>query len=375
MKRAVTVVGSGPAGLMAADVLSAAGLKVTIIDHAKSPARKFLLAGRGGLNLTHSEPLEKLVPRYGEAADFLAPMIKAFPPAAVVKWCEDLGQDTFVGSSGRVFPKAMKASPLLRGWLRRLEAQGVELKSGQRWHGFDDTPTILALGGSSWPEMGSDGTWVETFRAGGIKVNDLKASNGRILIPWTEHFKTRFAGMPIKNLVLRYGKTQAKGEITITQDGLEGGVIYQLHSQIRQQPGLALLIDLKPDSNIDAIAKRLAAPRGKASQSNFLRKALGLTPQAIALLYETKTAITADSIKSLTLHPQGFAGIKRAISTAGGVALSELDQNCQLKSHPLTYCVGEMLDFDAPTGGYLLQAAFSTAVAAAHDLVKRFATA
>ena len=375
MKRAVTVVGSGPAGLMAADVLSAAGIKVTIIDHAKSPARKFLLAGRGGLNLTHSEPLEKLMPRYGEAADFLAPMIKAFPPAAVVKWCEDLGQDTFVGSSGRVFPKAMKASPLLRGWLRRLEAQGVELKSGQRWQGFDDTPTILALGGASWPEMGSDGTWVETFRAGGIKVNDLKASNGRILIPWTEHFKTRFAGMPIKNLVLHYANQQAKGEIVITAQGLEGGAIYQLHRVLREQPGFALLIDLKPDLNVDAIVKRLAAPRGKASQSNFLRKALGLTPQAIALLYETQTAITADSIKSLSLHPQGFAGIERAISTAGGVALSELDQNCQLKSRPLTYCVGEMLDFDAPTGGYLLQAAFSTAVAAANNLVKRFATA
>ncbi|MEO9168632.1 MAG: TIGR03862 family flavoprotein [Aestuariivirga sp.] len=375
MKRAVTVVGSGPAGLMAADVLSAADHKVTIIDQAKSPARKFLLAGRGGLNLTHSEPLEKFLPRYAEAANFLAPLIKAFPPDAVVRWAQVLGQDTFVGSSGRVFPKAMKASPLLRGWLRRLEAQGVELKSGQRWQGFDGTPTILALGGASWPEMGSDGAWVETFRAAGVKVNNLKASNGRILIPWTEHFKTRFAGMPIKNLVLRYGKASAKGEITITQDGLEGGAIYQLHRAMREQPGLALIIDLKPDFDVETIAKRLAAPRGKASQSNFLRKALGLTPQAIALLHETKAGISAESIKSLTLHPKGFAGIERAISTAGGVALSELDQNCQLKSHPLTYCVGEMLDFDAPTGGYLLQAAFSTAVAAAHDLVKRLATA
>ncbi len=360
---------------MAADVLSAAGIKVTIIDHAKSPARKFLLAGRGGLNLTHSELLEKLVPRYGEAADFLAPMIKAFPPAAVVKWCEDLGQDTFVGSSGRVFPKAMKASPLLRAWLRRLEAQGVELKSGQRWQGFDDTPTILALGGASWPEMGSDGAWVETFRAAGIKVNDLKASNGRILIAWTEHFKTRFAGMPIKNLELRYADATAKGEIAITAQGLEGGAIYQLYRAMRDKPGLALVIDLKPDLNVDAIAKRLAMPRGRMSQSNFLRKALGLTPQTIALIHEVKAAISGEGIKSLTLYPQGFAGIERAISTAGGVALSELDQNCQLKSHPLTYCVGEMLDFDAPTGGYLLQAAFSTAVAAARDLVKRLATA
>jgi len=375
VKSEVTVVGSGPAGLMAADVLSAAGHKVTIIDQAKSPARKFLLAGRGGLNLTHSEPLEKLLPRYGQSANFLAPMIKAFPPDQVVRWAQVLGQDTFVGSSGRVFPKAMKASPLLRAWLRRLEAQGAVLKSNQRWQGFDEAPTILALGGASWPEMGSDGAWVKTFRAAAIKVNDLQPSNGRILIPWTEHFKTRFSGMPIKNLVLHYANQQAKGEIVITAQGLEGGAIYQLHRVMREQPGLALLIDLKPDLNVDAIAMRLALPRGRMSQSNFLRKALGLTPQAIALIHETKAAISAEGMKSLTLNPQGFAGIERAISSAGGVALSELDQNCQLKSRPLTYCVGEMLDFDAPTGGYLLQAAFSTAVAAARDLIKSLATA
>ena len=269
----------------------------------------------------------------------------------------------------------MKASPLLRAWLRRLEAQGVELKSSQRWMGFDQTPTILALGGASWPEMGSDGAWVEIFRSAGIKVSDLKASNGRILIPWTEHFKIHYAGKPIKNLLLRYGAAVAKGEIMITKDGLEGGAIYQLHREMRQNPGQALLIDLKPDLSGDAVAKRLAAPRGKMSQSNFLRKALGLTPPAIALLRETKAAISAESVKSLALYPQGFAGIERAISSSGGVALSELDQNCQLKSHPLTYCVGEMLDFDAPTGGYLLQAAFSTAVAAARDLIKSLATA
>src|SRR5665213_727273 len=371
----IAVIGAGPAGLMAAEVLAQSGATVTVYDAMPSAGRKFLMAGRGGLNLTHSEVLPSFLTRYRKAAPQLTAAIEAFPPDRLREWSEALGQPTFVGSSGRVFPKAMKASPLLRVWLRRLEAQGVVLKSNQRWQGFDEAPTILALGGASWPEMGSDGAWVKTFRAAAIKVNDLHPSNGRILIPWTEHFKTRFSGMPIKNLVLHYANQQAKGEIVITAQGLEGGAIYQLHRVMREQPGLALLIDLKPDLNVDAIAMRLALPRGRMSQSNFLRKALGLTPQAIALIHETKAAISAEGMKSLTLNPQGFAGIERAISSAGGVALSELDQNCQLKSRPLTYCVGEMLDFDAPTGGYLLQAAFSTAVAAARDLAKSLATA
>ena len=267
----------------------------------------------------------------------------------------------------------MKASPLLRAWLRRLEAQGVRLETSKRWLGFDNTPTILALGGASWPEMGSDGTWVEIFRTAGIKVNPLQASNCRIIIPWTEHFKARFAGQPIKNLVLRYGKATSKGEVIVSDQGLEGGAIYQLSASMRDHPGLPLTIDLKSALNGDAIAKRLAQPRGSMSQSNFLRKALGLTPPAIALLYENQTRPMAERVKEFTLHPQGFAGITRAISTAGGVALSELDQNCQLKTKPLTYCVGEMLDYDAPTGGYLLQAAVSTAVAAARDLVVKLA--
>lgn len=374
MGSSVTVVGSGPAGLMAADVLSAAGHNVTIIDHKKSPARKFLLAGRGGLNLTHSEPLDKFLSRYAQAEPFLTPQIKAFGPDAVVQWCHSLGQETFMGSSGRIFPKTMKSSPLLRAWLRRLEAQGVTLKSAQAWQGFDGTPTILALGGASWPETGSTGSWVETFTTSGVKVNPLLASNGRIIIPWTEHFITRFAGQPIKNLELRYGKVASKGEIVVSQQGLEGGAIYQLSYAMRQQPGLPLLIDLKPALSGDAIAKRLSQPRGSMSISNFLRKALGLTPAAIGLLNETKARLSWESVKSLRLQPQGFAGIARAISTAGGVSLDQLDVNCQLKSHPLTYCVGEMLDYDAPTGGYLLQAAFSTAVAAARDLSQKLAT-
>ena len=372
-KAEVIVVGSGPSGLMAAEVLATSGHKVRIIEHKKSPARKFLLAGRGGLNLTHSEPLAKFLRRYGDAQNFLAPMINAFPPDAVVKWCQGLGQETFVGSSGRIFPKAMKSSPLLRAWLRRLDGLGVELLTGQLWEGFGGKPTILALGGASWPETGSDGGWVETFTNAGIKVTSLQASNGRILFPWTEHLIARFAGQPVKNLILHYANAAAQGEITITIEGLEGGGIYQLHRVMREQPGLPLVIDLKPALTHGEVTKRLSQPRGSMSQSNFLRKVLALTPAALGLLHETKLPISAESIKALTLYPNGFAGISRAISTAGGVALAELDGNCQLKSQPLTYCVGEMLDFDAPTGGYLLQAAFSTAVAAAKDLVQNLA--
>ena len=373
-KAEVTIVGSGPAGLMAAEVMALAGHPVTILEHKKSPARKFLLAGRGGLNLTHSEPLEKFLAKYADAQEFLEPLIRAFPPQAVVKWAQSLGQETFVGSSGRIFPKAMKSSPLLRVWLRKLDSLGVKLLTNQEWQGFDGKPTILALGGASWPEMGSDGAWVEIFRQGGIQVPSLQASNGRILIVWTEHLISRFAGHPVKNLELCYGKATAKGEITITAQGLEGGAIYQLHRAMRQQPGLPLVIDLKPALSAEAVAKRLAQPRGKLSSSNFLRKALGLSPAALALLHETKQPISAESIKALNLYPKGFAGLARAISTAGGVALRELDANCQLHQQPLTYCVGEMLDFDAPTGGYLLQAAFSTAVAAATDLAQNLAT-
>ena len=373
MKKAVTVVGAGPAGLMAADVLATAGHAVNIIDHMPSPARKFLLAGRGGLNLTHSEPLSNFLQNYGEAKSFLEPIIKAFPPSAVINWCEELGIKTFVGSSGRIFPISMKASPVLRAWLRKLEKLGVTLTPKTQWQGFDHTPTILAMGGASWPQLGSNAAWVPLLRDAGIQVADLVPSNGRIIVRWSEHFASRFAGTPLKNVKLQYGSATARGEIMISSQGLEGSAIYQLSRAMRDEPGKQLVIDLKPTLSGEAVAQRLAQPRKKMSLSNFLRKAVNISPAAIALLQETKTKLDDHGLKAVSITVQGQAGIERAISTAGGVMLNDLTASCELKAKPLNYVVGEMLDWDAPTGGYLLQACFSTAVAAANDLVRKLA--
>lgn len=369
MDQTITIVGAGPAGLMAAEVLATGGAKVRIIDQKATPARKFLMAGRGGLNLTHSEPLEKFLTRYGREREILEPAIRAFPPAAVVAWAEGLGIKTFVGSSGRIFPVEMKASPLLRAWLRRLDGLGVEFALNTKWQGFDGGPTVLAMGGASWPQLGSDASWVPLLRGQGVRVNDFLPSNGRIIVPWTEHFRSCHAGAPLKNIAMQYASETVRGEVVISEEGLEGGAVYQLSRIMREQPGKALVIDLKPALSGDGIAKRLAQPRGRLSQSNFLRRALGLSPAAIALLHETKTTVSEQGIKQVRLFPQGAAGLARAISSAGGIALEELDADFQLKRLPGVYAVGEMLDWDAPTGGYLLQACLSTAVAAARGLL------
>ena len=366
----MTIVGAGPAGLMAAEVLAKGGAKVTILDHMAKPARKFLLAGRGGLNLTHSEPLEKLLERYGEAKDFLSPAIHAFPPSALVEWVNGLGIETFVGSSGRVFPKQMKASPLLRAWLHRLESLGVVLKSQTRWEGFDGTATILAMGGASWPQLGSDAAWVPILRAANIRVNGFKPANSRFLVSWTKLFREKYAGTPVKNVALNYAGQKVRGEIMISDEGIEGGAIYALSRFMREQPGEQLLVDLRPDLSVEQLNERLARPRAKQSQTNFLRKVAGLTPVGISLVYESKVAITGEGLKAVPIKILRPASLARAISSAGGVALSELDQNFRVKSMKNVYAIGEMVDWEAPTGGYLLQACFSSAVAAAKDCLK-----
>lgn len=369
-KLEVTIVGAGPAGLMAAEVLATGGAKVTILDHMAKPARKFLLAGRGGLNLTHSEPLEKLLERYGEAKDFLSPAIHAFPPSALVEWVNGLGIETFVGSSGRVFPKQMKASPLLRAWLHRLESLGVVLKSQTRWEGFDGTATILAMGGASWPQLGSDAAWVPILRAANIRVNGFKPANSRFLVSWTKLFREKYAGTPVKNVALNYAGQKVRGEIMISDEGIEGGAIYALSRFMREQPGEQLLVDLRPDLSVEQLNERLARPRAKQSQTNFLRKVAGLTPVGISLVYESKVAITGEGLKAVPIKILRPASLARAISSAGGVALSELDENFRVKSMKNVYAIGEMVDWEAPTGGYLLQACFSSAVAAAKDCLK-----
>lgn len=360
------VIGAGPSGLMAAEVLAQAGARVTIIDHMAAPARKFLLAGRGGLNLTHSEPLDQFLDRYGEARPCLEPAIRAFPPQAVIDWCHGLGIETFVGTSGRVFPTCMKASPLLRAWLRRLDAMGVTLQSRTEWQGFDGTPTILAMGGASWPHLGSNASWVPLVEQAGITVHPFRPANSRFLVPWTEHFAARFAGQPIKNVALAYGPHRARGEIMISKDGIEGGAIYALSRALRDEAHGPLLVDLRPDLAAEAVADRLARRNRKESASNFYRKAFNLTPAAIGLMREARS----ENPKRVELTLNGPASLARAISSAGGIALSEVDTHFQLLRVPGCYAVGEMLDWEAPTGGYLLQACFSTAVAAARHLAR-----
>ena len=385
----VAIVGAGPAGLAAAEVL-AAQADVTVYDRMPAPARKFLLAGRGGLNLTHSEPLPDFMPRYGVAEAALAPAIAAFSPDAMRAWADDLGQHTFVGSSGRVFPRAMKASPLLRAWLRRLDGLGVRFVARHRLAGFGpgatlrfETPgglqtvtpdaALLALGGGSWPRLGSDGGWTVMLAAEGVPVAPLLPANCGFEIAWSEHLRTRFAGTPLKSAVFSFGSLQIRGEAIVTAEGLEGGAIYALAAPLRDaiaREGFAtLVIDLKPDLPLAQIIERLAVPRPGQSTANILRKALNLSPLASALIREpaplpTSPAKLAARIKALRLRLAAPRPIERAISTAGGIRFEGLDRRFMLTARPGTFAAGEMLDWEAPTGGYLLQGCMATGRAA-----------
>jgi uncharacterized flavoprotein (TIGR03862 family) len=398
----VAVIGAGPAGLMAAEVLAQGGAKVAVFDAMPSASRKFLMAGRGGLNLTHSEPLGVFLTRYREAAPKLAAAIEAFPPDRLRAWCEALGQPTFVGSSGRVFPRAMKASPLLRAWLRRLDASGVSFSLRHRWSGWDDkgrlvfqTPDgsrevearaiVLALGGASWPRLGSDGSWTDILRAKRVGISSLKPANCGFLINWSEIFRERFEGEPLKGIALSFGERSVRGEAIVTRDGIEGGAVYALSAELRDavlKSGHATLqIALRPDVTPDDLVKRLSAPRGKQTFSNWLRKAAQLSPVAVGLLQEI--AIVS-SIPLVSLPPEklaamingapikltGVAPIARAISSAGGVPFDELDADFMIRRLPGVFAAGEMLDWEAPTGGYLLQACFATGVAAGKGALK-----
>jgi uncharacterized flavoprotein (TIGR03862 family) len=397
---AAAVVGGGPAGLMGAQVLSAAGCRVTVYDQMPTPGRKLLMAGRGGLNLTHSEPFEQFLTRYGEAAPRLKPYLEAFTPADLVAWAQDLGQPTFVGSSGRVFPKSLKASPLLRAWLARLAAQGVDLRTRRRWLGWDDDgalvfegpegretarpdATLLALGGASWPGLGSDGAWAAVLTDQGVKLTPFSAANSGFAVSWSEVFRTRFAGSPLKAIAVTFGETRVRGEAMIAGYGLEGGAIYALSARLREaiaRDGSALIhIDLRPDLTAGEITARLArGPKG-ASVSTALRKALALTPAAVNLLREAHgldlpagASAMARVIKAAPLRLTGVAPLARAISTAGGVTLTDVDEGLMLRGRDNVFAAGEMLDWEAPTGGYLLQATLATGAAAARAMLARF---
>ena len=366
MQPTVTVVGAGPAGLMAAEAAAGAGAEVTIVDQRRSFGRTLLLAGRSGLNLTHAEPLEVFLGRYGDGRAMLEPAIRAFPPDAVRAWADELGADTFVGSSGRVFPASMRATGLLRAWTARLAGLGVAMRTGETWAGFtDDGATVLALGGASWPSVGGDGSWLAHVETAGIPVVPFAASNAGVLVAWSAPLLERFEGVPIKNAALTAGGRTVRGEPTITATGLEGGPIYALGPELRSGHGLE--IDLQPDLDTDALAARLVdRRRPKDSVSTWLRKG-GLSPVDVALLRDTTgnrlpteaTAI-ANLAKAVPIPVEGLAPIDRAISTAGGVALDAIDDTGMLLDRPGTWVAGEMVAWDAPTGGYLIQACLST---------------
>jgi uncharacterized flavoprotein (TIGR03862 family) len=388
----IAIVGGGPAGLMAAEALSLSGHTVTVYDGMPTFGRKFLLAGKSGLNITHSEDYQHFATRFGTASDHLRKALDAFTPEEVRTWASGLGTETFTGTSGRVFPTVMKASPLLRAWLRRLEAQGVRLMTRHRWTGFADdglvfgTPdgpitvqgdaTLLALGGASWPRLGADGSWIPLLRNRGVEIADLQPANCGFDVEWSGVFKDRFAGAPLKSITTTSDAGTFPGEFVISRHGIEGSLVYAHSSALRdslmQQAHATLLVDLAPGRSVERLAKDLARQDAKISLSNRLRKGAGLEGVKAALVRElgsqailNDAAQLAGLIKTLPIPVVRPRPIAEAISSAGGIRLNALDERYMLKALPGLFAAGEMLDWEAPTGGYLLTACFATGRAAA----------
>lgn len=378
--RHALVIGAGPAGLMAAEELAQAGCRVTVAEAKPSVGRKFLMAGKSGLNLTKDEPASRFRSAYGDAAGWLAPMLAEFDTMAVQDWARGLGQDLFTGSSGRVFPVAMKASPLLRAWLARLDASGVARRTRWRWTGWTergtarfDTPdgpqelmadvTVLALGGASWARLGSDGAWADILAARGVDLTAFAPSNVGIELNWSAHMAPHF-GAALKSVRWQAGDLSSRGEATISRRGLEGGGVYSLTPALRA--GATLSVDLVPDLTTDALTERLSSKAGKTRLSHWLKNGLRLPPAKLALFFEMtrgeplRRKNWVETLKALPVRTVGLRPMDEAISTAGGVARTALDDGLMLRAIPTVFCAGEMLDWDAPTGGYLLTACLAT---------------
>ncbi|WP_170783086.1 TIGR03862 family flavoprotein [Ruegeria lacuscaerulensis] len=373
------VIGAGPAGLMAAEQLAAAGHDVLVAEAKPSVARKFLMAGKSGLNLTKDEPFAALMPNYGGAADWLRPMVAEFDADAVQDWARGLGQELFTGSTGRVFPTVMKASPLLRAWLRQLDEAGVQIRTRWRWLGWDgdalrfDTSevpqvikpdaTVLALGGASWARLGSDGQWAKMLAEKGVALASFEPANSALSVAWSPHMQPHF-GKALKSVRWMAGELHSRGEATISATGLEGGGLYSLTPALRR--GADLNVDLVPDLGAKALQARFEAKSAKTTLSQWLKKALKLPPQKIALFHEMSKQAGAPqgheaaSLKHLPILGAQLRPMDEAISTAGGIQRDAMDDHLMLTAKPGVFCAGEMLDWEAPTGGYLLTACLAT---------------
>lgn len=389
----IAIIGGGPAGLMAAEAACATGAQVELYDAMASVGRKFLLAGKGGLNLTHSEPSERFLARYGTRRPQIAPLLAPFGPDVLRAWAKGLGIETFVGSSGRVFPADLKAAPLLRAWLRRLRKSGVQFHVRHRWIGWDvqrallfATPegnrsvqadaVVLALGGGSWPKLGSDASWVPLLAGLGVHIAPLQPANCGFDVGWSEHFRTKFAGHPVKSVAIIVrnaagAESWYPGEFVITETGVEGGVIYTVSTALRdeiQAKGSATLrLDLAPDRDVPRLTHDLSRPRGKRTMATHLQRQAHIVSVKAGLLREVVSkedfadpARLAAAIKALSLRLIAPRPLEEAISTAGGVSFEVLDERLMIHTLPGIFCAGEMLDWEAPTGGYLLTACFAT---------------
>ena len=399
----VVVIGGGPAGLMAAETIAGGGFAVDLYDTMPSVGRKFLLAGKGGMNLTHAEPSATFVQRYRESAPTLAPLLEEFGAAHIRAWADELGIATFVGSSGRVFPTDMKAAPLLRAWLHRLRESGVRFHMRHRWLGWQNQAlkfahgdeeklveadaVVLALGGGSWARLGSDGAWVTLLQQHGVAVASLKAANCGFDVDWSAHFRERFAGQPLTNVIAHYidengQHQQRQGQFVITENGIEGSLIYALSATLREhitKSGYAeLFLDLAPGKSGERVQMEMQTPRGSRSLSSHLQSKLGLDKLKTAMLREclpasdhAELAQLAKAVKALPLKLVRPRPIDEAISSAGGVKWSALDDKLMLQALPGIFCAGEMLDWEAPTGGYLLSACFATGKRAGLGVLQR----